>query len=189
MAELPSLPAPGQSDNDSTFIRAGSTGLKSWGPVRTVEVHRGAPESGLGISIVGGNVDSSGTCENYLEGNSYNTVLLPEVDGVISGIFIKNVITDSPAGRTGQLFTGDHLLEVDETKLTSSDQQFAVQAIKNAGNPVKFKIRSLIEQQVIITFIFLALTKSKIIKRTNHKSCHPYPNTKTSPSGILTVSA
>ena len=141
-------------DNASISTHAISMGPKSWGPVKSVEVYRGAPGTGLGISIVGGNVESSGACENYLEGNRYSAVVRPEVDGVISGIFIKNVIPDSPAGRTGQLFTGDHLVQVDETKLTSSDQQIAVQAIKNAGNPINFKIRSLMKQ--VLTLIFLA---------------------------------
>lgn len=153
---MPSPPALGPPDIASASIRAASTGPKSWGPVRTVEVHRGAPGTGLGISIVGGNVESSGAGENYLEG--YSIDVRPEIDGVISGIFIKDMISDSPAGRTGQLFTGDHLIQVDETKLTSSDQEIAVQAIKNAGNPVKFKIRSLIQQ--VLTLIFLATHKS-----------------------------
>ena len=30
----------------------------------------------------------------------------------LSGIFIKNVLENSPAGRTGQLKTGDRILEV-----------------------------------------------------------------------------
>lgn len=31
----------------------------------------------------------------------------------IAGIFIKNVLEESPAGRSGQLKTGDRILQVD----------------------------------------------------------------------------
>ena len=72
--------------------------------------------------------------------------VVSEIDGMISGIFIKSVIADSPAGRTSQLFTGDRLLQVDDVRLNTSDQLLAVQAIRNAGNPVKMKIRSLIQE-------------------------------------------
>ena len=33
-------------------------------------------------------------------------------DNIISGIFIKQVLEDSPAGRNGTLKTGDRILEV-----------------------------------------------------------------------------
>lgn len=58
---------------------------RHWGPERSVQILRD-PTKSLGISIVGGKVDvaaGSGT--------------------PITGIFIKNVLPDSPAGRTGQL--------------------------------------------------------------------------------------
>ena len=66
-----------------------------------------------------------------------------------SGIFIKNVLPDSPAGRTGQLFTGDRLLEISGVPLVSSDHTVAVRAIKEAGDPVRFVVQSLVgrEQQ------------------------------------------
>ena len=135
-------------------VQLSSASSKSWGPAREVEVHRGPSETGLGISIVGGTVGSkdgrdAGEGEHHLHSDT-----APEDVGiggveVISGIFIKNVIPDSPAGRTGQLFTGDHVAQVDGTKLISSDQQVAVQAIKSAGNPVKFVVRSLLQQQQV----------------------------------------
>jgi InaD-like protein len=77
--------------------------------------------TGLGISIVGGKVDG----------------------GERSGIFIKNVIPTSPAGLTGQLFTGDRVVEVGNVPLLSSDQGVAVDSIKNSGNPIKFVVQSL----------------------------------------------
>ena len=58
---------------------------RHWGPERSVRVTKD-PAKSLGISIVGGKVDiSTGS------------------GSPISGIFIKNVLSDSPAGRTGQL--------------------------------------------------------------------------------------
>ncbi len=40
----------------------------------------------------------------------------------VSGIFIKNVLPESPAGKTGKLFTGDRLVEVGGVQLTTADQ-------------------------------------------------------------------
>lgn len=122
---------------------------KSWGLERVVEVPRDSPDAGLGISIVGGRVESSDTMEPLDKLEKSNDVET-EIDGIISGIFIKSVIPESPAGRTNQLFTGDHLLQVDDIKLSTSDQLFAVQAIKNAGDPVRMKIRSLLQQVPIL---------------------------------------
>ena len=59
------------------------------------------PPAGLGISIVSGRVDGS---------------------NAVSGIFIKNVLPESPAGLTGQLFKGDRVVEVGGVKLSTSDQ-------------------------------------------------------------------
>jgi len=55
----------------------------------------------LGISIVSGRVEGS---------------------HAVSGIFIKNVLPESPAGTTGQLHTGDRLVEVGGVQLTTADQ-------------------------------------------------------------------
>lgn len=59
--------------------------------VRVVELNRG-PDSGLGISIVGGKVDPGGLG--------------------LKGIFIRHVLESSPAARIGTLVTGDQILEV-----------------------------------------------------------------------------
>uniref|UniRef100_A0A8C3BPD9 PATJ crumbs cell polarity complex component n=1 Tax=Cairina moschata TaxID=8855 RepID=A0A8C3BPD9_CAIMO len=66
-----------------------------WGPPRTVEIFRD-PHVSLGISIVGG-----------------QTVIKRLKNGEeLKGIFIKQVLEDSPAGRTRALKTGDKILEV-----------------------------------------------------------------------------
>ena len=65
------------------------------------------------------------------------------MDGVNSGIFVKNVLADSPAGATGQLFTGDRILQVGNTTLTSSEQKVAVEAIKASGDPILLVVQSL----------------------------------------------
>ena len=79
-----------------TLIQAeGGSQAKYWGPQRVVEVWRETNQA-LGIAIVGGKVELSG-------GRHGDTV---------TGIFIKNVIKDSPAGRTRQLATGDRIVEV-----------------------------------------------------------------------------
>ena len=79
---------------------------KFWGPKRLVEVWRESNQA-LGIAIVGGKVDLTG-------GRS----IPPDRGDTLTGIFIKNVIKDSPTGRTGQLATGDRIVEVWE-RLTS----------------------------------------------------------------------
>ena len=74
---------------------------KFWGPKRLVEVYR-EPAQALGIAIVGGKVDMTGGRGGGGD-HGHDTV---------TGIFIKNVLGDSPAGRTGQLATGDRIVEV-----------------------------------------------------------------------------
>ena len=80
----------------------------------------------------------------------------------LTGIFIKNVIKDSPTGRTGQLATGDRIVEVWErltscqgflvenynfkvngVELTSADHEVAVEAIQTSDNPIRFIVQSL----------------------------------------------
>lgn len=100
---------------------------KAWGPERTVELVR-EPSRSLGISIVGGKVDLF----HMSPGNS------------ITGIFIKNVLPDSPAGRNGTLKTGDRILEVDGVDLRDATHERAVEVIKNASNPVRFVVQSLV---------------------------------------------
>ena len=117
---------------------------KSWGPVRTVRIHRKCPETALGISIVGGRIESiSSSKQCRLVNDDEIDNIGDKKEHVITGIFIKSVIPDSPAGQTGQLNRGDHLVEVGNIQLLTSDQQIAVQAIKNAGNPIVLKVRSL----------------------------------------------
>ncbi|XP_074077388.1 inaD-like protein isoform X2 [Macrotis lagotis] len=97
-----------------------------WGPPRIVEIVREAHES-LGISIVGG-----------------QTVIKRLKNGEeLKGIFIKQVLEDSPAGKTKALKTGDKILEVSGADLQNATHQEAVEAIKNAGNPVVFVVQSL----------------------------------------------
>ena len=117
---------------------------KSWGPLRTVRIHRKCPETALGISIVGGRIESiSSSKQCRLVNDDEIDNIGDKKEHVITGIFIKSVIPDSPAGQTGQLNRGDHLVEVGNIQLLTSDQQIAVQAIKNAGNPIVLKVRSL----------------------------------------------
>uniref|UniRef100_A0A8C2TKF0 InaD-like protein n=1 Tax=Coturnix japonica TaxID=93934 RepID=A0A8C2TKF0_COTJA len=77
-----------------------------WGPPRTVEIFRD-PHVSLGISIVGG-----------------QTVIKRLKNGEeLKGIFIKQVLEDSPAGRTRALKTGDKILEVNADKPTFSFEE------------------------------------------------------------------
>lgn len=68
-------------------------------PFYRVEIFR-EPNVSLGISIVGG-----------------QTVIKRLKNGEeLKGIFIKQVLEDSPAGKTNALKTGDKILEVSEVK-------------------------------------------------------------------------
>ncbi|XP_078525731.1 inaD-like protein isoform X2 [Lissotriton helveticus] len=97
-----------------------------WGPARIVEIWR-EPNVSLGISIVGG-----------------QTVLKRLKNGEeLKGIFIKQVLDDSPAGKTNALKTGDKILEVSGVDLQNASHDEAVDAIKNGGNPVVFVVQSL----------------------------------------------
>ncbi|XP_049321952.1 inaD-like protein isoform X2 [Astyanax mexicanus] len=97
-----------------------------WGPPRRVEVWLDPGES-LGISIVGG-----------------RTVIKRLKNGEeLKGIFIKQVLPDSPAGRTRALKTGDKILQVSGVDLQNANHEEAVQAIKTATSPVVFTVQSL----------------------------------------------
>ncbi|KAL3869945.1 hypothetical protein ACJMK2_042565 [Sinanodonta woodiana] len=103
-----------------------SEGIQTWGPPRTVKLLR-EPGKSLGISIVGGKADIFRTSK----------------ENAISGIFIKHVLEDSPAGRNGTLKTGDRILEVDGKDLRNATHDQAVEIIRNAKSPVTFVVQSL----------------------------------------------
>lgn len=118
-----------------------------WGPPRIVEIFR-EPDVSLGISIVGG-----------------QTVIKRLKNGEeLKGIFIKQVLEDSPAGKTNALKTGDKILEVSGVDLQNASHQEAVEAIKNAGNPVVFVVQSLSSTPRIIPN-----THNKTNKITNNQ--------------------
>uniref|UniRef100_A0A671SVW5 InaD-like protein n=1 Tax=Sinocyclocheilus anshuiensis TaxID=1608454 RepID=A0A671SVW5_9TELE len=97
-----------------------------WGPPRRVEVWP-EPQESLGISIVGG-----------------RTVIKRLKNGEeLKGIFIKQVLPDSPSGHTGALKTGDKVLQVCGVDLQNASHEEAVQAIKAAPSPVVFIVQSL----------------------------------------------
>lgn len=64
-------------------------------------------------------------------------------DSVVSGIFIKNVIDNSPADACGQLKIGDRILVVDGTDIRDSTHEAAVETIKKAGECLKLIVQSL----------------------------------------------
>ncbi|VDP07251.1 unnamed protein product [Soboliphyme baturini] len=95
--------------------------------LRTIKIFKEAGNF-LGISIVGGNIEvSRGSVESPLK---------------ISGIFVKNVIPNSPAGRTGEIRIGDRIIDVNGIDLTNSSHEACVQIIRNAQNPVTLTVQS-----------------------------------------------
>ncbi|CAJ0586962.1 unnamed protein product, partial [Mesorhabditis spiculigera] len=103
---------------------------KLWGEARTVILNR-EPDKSFGISIVGGRVEVS------QKGG------LPGTGNTVSGIFIKSVLPNSPAGQSGQINMGDRVLSVNEVDLREASHEEAVAAIRSATNPVKFVLQSL----------------------------------------------
>jgi len=103
-----------------------------------------------GISIVGGRVEVSQKGIEMATTSTLGSSSSPALSSTVSGIFIKSVIADSPAGRCGKLFMGDRLLKVNEIDLLNTTHENAVQAIKNASNPVCFVVQSL---QSLQTFV------------------------------------
>ncbi|KAI6219250.1 PDZ domain containing protein [Aphelenchoides besseyi] len=101
-----------------------------WGDARNVVLNR-EPHETFGISIVGGRVEVSQ--KGGLPGNG----------STVSGIFIKSVLPDSPAGRSSKMFMGDRVISVNDVDLRNATHEQAVQAIKNARNPVRFVVQSL----------------------------------------------
>uniref|UniRef100_A0A3Q3WKD3 Uncharacterized protein n=1 Tax=Mola mola TaxID=94237 RepID=A0A3Q3WKD3_MOLML len=97
-----------------------------WGPPRRVEVW---PEEGqsLGLSIVGGRH----IIKRLRNGEE------------LKGIFIKQVLANSPAAKTRCLKTGDKILEVSGVDLQAASHEEAVNAIKSAQSPVVFVVQSL----------------------------------------------
>ena len=94
-------------------------------------LYRNEHVKSLGISIVGGKLDFSGP------GNT--------IESCISGIFIKHVLPDSPAGRNGTLKTGDRILEVNGYDLRDASHDRAVEIIRAAQSPVHFIVQSLLD--------------------------------------------
>ncbi|GAB1610664.1 hypothetical protein Ahia01_001352700 [Argonauta hians] len=103
-----------------------ATGDHTWRPPREVTLVR-EPGKSLGISIVGGRIN----------------VPHSSPEQIMSGIFIKLVMKDSPAGREGSLQTGDRILEVNRKDLRDASHAEAVEIIRNATSPVHFLVQSL----------------------------------------------
>ncbi|EJW77900.1 hypothetical protein WUBG_11189 [Wuchereria bancrofti] len=99
-----------------------SNRFKIWGQTRTVVLHR-EPNQSFGISIVGGRVEVS-----HKSGQSGRT-------STVSGIFIKSVLPNSPAGHSNMMNMGDRVISVNDHDLREATHEEAVQVIKNAKNP------------------------------------------------------
>ncbi|XP_070602147.1 inaD-like protein isoform X2 [Erythrolamprus reginae] len=124
------LPEREEGEGEETPI------FSHWGPPQIIEIFR-EPHVPLGISIVGG-----------------HTIIKRLKNGEeLKGIFIKQVLEDSPAGKTKALKTGDKILEVSGTDLQNATHEEAVEAIKNAGNPIVFVVQSLSTLPRIVSVI------------------------------------
>ena len=139
----------GAQTNDNLTKMSSTNDLTSnlWGLPRHVVLQRQANKS-LGISIVGGKLD---VCHYKTNDNVSPVVLQTNLNSFISGIFIKHVLDNSPAGINGTLKTGDRILAVNNVDLTNATHDRAVEVIRNAQSPVNFLIQSLICNNYIPT--------------------------------------
>ncbi|GMS85096.1 hypothetical protein PENTCL1PPCAC_7271, partial [Pristionchus entomophagus] len=122
--------APAASSPTSEQQPMRSPKSKFWGDIRSVVLERPHNKS-FGISIVGGRVEVS-----HKGG-------LPGTGNTVSGIFIKSVLENSPAGQSGAIHMGDRVISVNDIDLRDATHEEAVCAIKNAQNPVRFCLQSL----------------------------------------------
>uniref|UniRef100_A0A914I225 PDZ domain-containing protein n=1 Tax=Globodera rostochiensis TaxID=31243 RepID=A0A914I225_GLORO len=135
--------------------------MNFWSEPRAVTLNRIHNET-FGISIVGGRVEVSQRADNGTSVPICGSGTGPPASSkTVSGIFIKSVVPDSPAGRSGQLFMGDRVLAVNDSDLTNTTHEHAVQVIKSAKNPVKFVVQSL---QSLQAFVPSSSTKQSIVE-------------------------
>lgn len=114
-------------NNNNHNISSAAALARQWAAPKLVTLIRD-PDHGLGISIVGGKLD----------------LLNLSTGSGIAGIFIKNVLPESPAGRSGLLKRGDRILEVCDIDVRGATHEEAVAAIKNAHQPITFLVQSLL---------------------------------------------
>jgi C-terminal processing protease CtpA/Prc len=122
-----------------------------WGQARVVMLVREENKS-LGISIVGGKLDVHSNLNSNLNSPSHSASINATTQSAtsnhqqsfITGIFIKHVLENSPAGLNGTLKTGDRILAVNDIDLTNASHDKAVEVIRNAKSPIKFIIQSLL---------------------------------------------
>ncbi|XP_056103104.1 multiple PDZ domain protein isoform X3 [Rhinichthys klamathensis goyatoka] len=142
---------PEREDGEGQESERQTAASNNWNLSRRVELHREAGKS-LGISIVGGR----GMGSRLSNGE------------VMRGIFIKHILEDSPAGRNGTLKTGDRIVEVGGVDLRDASHEQAVEAIRNAANPVVFLVQSIIHKDKKPPVALLQLNRSE-------QTLHPYP--------------
>uniref|UniRef100_H0WTI1 Multiple PDZ domain protein n=1 Tax=Otolemur garnettii TaxID=30611 RepID=H0WTI1_OTOGA len=125
--DIPELPEREEGEGEESELQ--NAAYSNWNQPRRVELWR-EPSKSLGISIVGGR----GMGSRLSSGE------------VMRGIFIKHVLEDSPAGKNGTLKPGDRIVEVDGMDLRDASHEQAVEAIRNAGDPVVFMVQSIINR-------------------------------------------
>ncbi|XP_067368265.1 inaD-like protein isoform X3 [Channa argus] len=135
-----------------------------WGPPRRVEVWAEEGQS-LGLSIVGGRH----VIKRLRNGEE------------LKGIFIKQVVTNSPADKTQCLKTGDKILEVSGVDLQAASHEEAVSAIKSAPSPVVFIVQSLSSTPRPVSLSASSYSKHKAKKTQSPNPGHIPPTLRQPP--------
>ncbi|XP_072380461.1 inactivation-no-after-potential D protein-like [Diabrotica undecimpunctata] len=100
-----------------------------WGTIQTVQIYRKHKEN-LGITAVEGKVKLETSYGIYSED--------------ILGIFIKTVLSNSCAEKTGKFKTGDRILEINGVDLKEASNEQILHLIGNSENPISFVVQSLL---------------------------------------------
>ncbi|CAF3484389.1 unnamed protein product [Rotaria socialis] len=108
--------ASGRKESTSSSVPANSRPMTVHREQIVVNVHR-SPNTGLGISIAGGNGSAAYKDNDY-------------------GIFLTKVTEDGPVGQAG-LLMGDKLISVNGISLVNCEHSDAVSALKNAGDSIE----------------------------------------------------
>ncbi|GIY59442.1 multiple PDZ domain protein [Caerostris darwini] len=120
---IPEMPFPNSDVSSPVITSLGS----QWGVNRTIELFR-EPGQEIGIGVVMGCID----------------VQEEETSTPLSGIFIKHIVPDSPAGKEGTINRGDRIVAVNDVDLQNASYKKAIEIIQNSENPIKLTVQSLV---------------------------------------------
>ncbi|MCP9261358.1 Multiple PDZ domain protein [Dirofilaria immitis] len=123
-------------ENEITKWSTKSNRFKFWGQTKTVILHR-EPNQSFGISIVGGRVEVS-----HKSGQ-------PGMGSTVSGIFIKSVLPNSPAGLSNMMNMGDRVISVNDQDLREATHEQADDVESAISEKSDVHLRELTSAEIV----------------------------------------